>query len=89
MLMTGPAGTGKTHVVNAVRALMAKYGDKHSLQMLAPTGFATSLIDGMTIHKGLGIKIKSHQKGKGNQNPGEIGEEHSAYKYLKPYTVTR
>ena len=66
MLMTGPAGTGKTHVVNAVRAFMAKYGDEHSLRMLAPTGTAASLIDGMTIHKGLGIKIKSNQKGKGN-----------------------
>ena len=66
MLMTGPAGTGKTHVVNAVRALMAEYGDEHSLRTLAPTGTAASLIDGMTIHKGLGIKIKSSQKGKGN-----------------------
>jgi hypothetical protein len=65
-MMTGPAGTGKTHVVNAVRALMAEYGDEHSLQTLAPTGTAASLIDGMTIHKGLGIKIKSSQKGKGN-----------------------
>jgi len=50
MLMTGPAGTGKTHVVNAVHALMAEYGDKHTLHLLAPTGTAASLIDGMTIH---------------------------------------
>jgi hypothetical protein len=66
MLMTGPAGIGKTHMVNAVCALMAKYGDEHSLRMLAPTGTAASLIDGTTIHKGLGINIKFQQKGKGN-----------------------
>jgi hypothetical protein len=30
MLMTGPAGTDKTHVVNTVRALMVEYGDEHS-----------------------------------------------------------
>ena len=77
MLMTGPAGTGKTHVVNAVCALMVEYGDEHSLRMLAPTGTAASLIDGMTIHKGLGIKIKSSQKGKGNRNPGESGEDYT------------
>jgi adenylylsulfate kinase-like enzyme len=62
MLMTGPAGTGKTHVVNAVHALMAEYGDEHSLRTLAPTGTAASLIDGMTIHKGLGIKINPARK---------------------------
>jgi len=89
MLMTGPAGTGKTHVVNAVCALMAKYGDKHSLQMLAPTGTATSLIDGMTIHKGLGIKIKSHQKGKGNRNPGESGEDYTVLISIQNCTLLR
>jgi len=31
----------------------------------------------MTIHKGLGIKIKSADKGKGNQEPGESGQDYS------------
>jgi len=66
ILLTGPGGTGKTHVVNALRALMAEYGSEHMLRFLAPTGSAASLIDGMTIHKGFGIKIKSNSKGKGN-----------------------
>jgi hypothetical protein len=66
ILLTGPGGTGKTHVVNALRTLMAEYGSEHTLCFLAPTGSAASLIDGMTIHKGLGIKIKSNRKGKGN-----------------------
>ncbi|KAG1779378.1 hypothetical protein EV702DRAFT_923351, partial [Suillus placidus] len=59
MLMTGPGGTGKTHVVKAVRAVMEYYGYDHIIRFLAPTGSAAALIDGITVHKGLGIKIKS------------------------------
>ena len=36
ILLTGPGGTGKTHVVNALRALMAEYGSEHTLHFLAP-----------------------------------------------------
>ncbi|KAG1781436.1 hypothetical protein EV702DRAFT_1192923 [Suillus placidus] len=70
MLMTGPGGTGKTHVVKAVQAVMRHYGCAHIIRFLAPTGSAAALIDGMTIHKGLGLKIKSLRKGKGNREPG-------------------
>lgn len=66
MLMTGPGGTGKTHVVKALKDVMAHYGAAHQIRFLAPTGSAAALIDGMTIHKGLGIKVKSNEKGKGN-----------------------
>jgi hypothetical protein len=34
-----------------------------------------ALIDGMTIHKGLGIKIRSANKGKGNRDPGNGAED--------------
>ncbi|KAF8231124.1 hypothetical protein L208DRAFT_1278606 [Tricholoma matsutake] len=57
MLLSGPGGTGKTHVVNAVQQIMKIYGYQHSIHFLAPSGSAASLIDGMTIHKGLSIKI--------------------------------
>jgi hypothetical protein len=89
MLMTGPAGTGKTHIVNAVRALMAEYGDEHTLRLLAPTGSAASLINGMTVHKGLGIKIKSNQKGKGNRNPGESAEDYTVLISIRNRTLLR
>ncbi|KAG2749904.1 hypothetical protein P692DRAFT_20730614, partial [Suillus brevipes Sb2] len=77
MLMTGPGGTGKTHVVKAVRAVMEYYGHGHIIRFLAPTGSAAALIDGMTIHKGLGIKIKANNKGKGNRKPGESLQDYS------------
>ncbi|KAG1733088.1 hypothetical protein EDD22DRAFT_960256 [Suillus occidentalis] len=77
MLMTGPGGMGKTHVVKAVRAVMEYYGHGHIIRFLAPTGSAAALIDGMTIHKGLGIKIKANNKGKGNRRPGDSLQDYS------------
>ena len=68
MLMMGPGRTGKTHVVNALRCLMGKYGWQHRIRYLVPTGTAASLIDGMTIHKGLGIKIKPSARLDGELN---------------------
>ncbi|KAG2739416.1 hypothetical protein P692DRAFT_201653152, partial [Suillus brevipes Sb2] len=77
MLLTGPGGTGKTHVVKAVQAVMRHYGCAHLIRFLAPTGSAAALIDGMTVHKGLGLKIKSLNKGKGNRQPGSATEDYS------------
>jgi SpoVK/Ycf46/Vps4 family AAA+-type ATPase len=55
MLMTGPGGTGKTYIVNAPKEVMAAYRSDHKIRFLAPTGSAAALINGMTVHKGLGI----------------------------------
>ncbi|KIK25517.1 hypothetical protein PISMIDRAFT_48377, partial [Pisolithus microcarpus 441] len=49
MLMTGPGGTGKTHIVKAVHSVMNHYGCGHIIRYLAPTGSAAALIDGMTV----------------------------------------
>ncbi|KAF8591014.1 hypothetical protein K439DRAFT_1278160, partial [Ramaria rubella] len=56
VLMTGPGGTGKTHVVRTLNALMSKYGCTHLIRYFVPTGSAAALIDGSTIHKGLSIR---------------------------------
>jgi energy-coupling factor transporter ATP-binding protein EcfA2 len=77
MLMTGPGGTGKTHMVKAVQAVMQHYGCGHLIRFLAPTGSAAVLIDGMMIHKGLGLKIKLINKGKANCDAGAMGEDYS------------
>ena len=66
IFITGPNGMCNSHIVNALQALMVEYGSENSLWFLTSTGSATSLIDGMTVHKRLGIKIKSNNKGKGN-----------------------
>jgi PIF1-like helicase len=89
ILLTGPGGTGKTHIVNALCALMAMYGSEHTLRFLAPTGSAALLIDGMTIHKGLGIKMKFNQKGKGNRESGESSEDYTVLISVRNRTLLR
>ena len=90
MLMTGPGGTGKTHVVKALKKVMRFHGCEHKIRFLAPTGSAASLIDGMTIHKGLGIKIlKTDGRGKGNRAPGESREDYTVLVSIKNKTQLR
>ncbi|KAI5984364.1 hypothetical protein EDD15DRAFT_2177323, partial [Pisolithus albus] len=89
MFMTGPGGTGKTHVVRAVKSLLEHYSCGHIIRFLAPTGSAANLIDGMTIHKGLGIKIQSKKKGKGNREPGDSKEDYSVIISVKNRTQLR
>ncbi|KAG1876929.1 hypothetical protein C8R48DRAFT_554185, partial [Suillus tomentosus] len=89
MVMTGPGGTGKTYVVNAVRALMTHYGCSHQIRFLAPTGSAASLIDGMTIHKGLGIKIQANRNGKSNRRVGESMEDYTVLISVQSRTQLR
>ncbi|KAJ3778445.1 hypothetical protein FB446DRAFT_631927, partial [Lentinula raphanica] len=59
MFLTGPGGTGKTHVVRAVQKVMDLYGLNHGYRSLAPTANAASLINGTTLHSGCNIKIRS------------------------------
>ncbi|KAL1685483.1 hypothetical protein GGG16DRAFT_66191, partial [Schizophyllum commune] len=62
MLMTGPGGTGKSHVINAFKDLLSFFSMGHTLRLLAPTGSAAGLIDGMTVHKSLGLTVHSNSK---------------------------
>ncbi|KAG2124012.1 hypothetical protein DEU56DRAFT_744930, partial [Suillus clintonianus] len=89
MVMTGPGGTGKTYVINAVKAVMSHYGCAHQIRYLAPTGSAASLIDGMTIHKGLGIKIKVNRNGKSNRQLGESSEDYTVLISVQSRTQLR
>jgi hypothetical protein len=89
MVMTGPGGTGKTYVVNAVRELMKCYVCVHQIRFLAPTGSTASLIDGMTIHKGLGIRIKANRNGKSNRHVGESVEDYTVLISVQSRTKLR
>jgi len=67
LFLTGPGGTGKTYVVNCLKILMERYGRGHCIRFLAPTGTAANLINGQTIHSGIGLKVAdrsdNHQDG--------------------------
>ncbi len=57
MFLTGPGGTGKTHIIKALIAVMRGFDSEHLLKFLAPTGSVAALNDGMTIHKAFGLSI--------------------------------
>jgi hypothetical protein len=76
-------------MVKAVQAVMQHYGCGHLIRFLAPTGSAAVLIDGMTIHKGLGLKIKSINKGKANRDAGAMGEDYSVLISVQNQTQLR
>lgn len=57
-LLTGPAGTGKTFVLNQFIRL-AKYDGKH-VSVTATTGLAATHLGGTTIHSWSGIGVHDH-----------------------------
>jgi Helitron helicase-like domain at N-terminus/PIF1-like helicase len=74
LLLTGPGGTGKSHVVNTLRRLMAAYGVDHKLRLLAPTGSAAQGIGASTIHKSLGIQVIKRGGSKGFDPDDYVGQ---------------
>ncbi|KAK0467383.1 hypothetical protein IW261DRAFT_1309063, partial [Armillaria novae-zelandiae] len=61
LFLTGPGGTGKTHVIKALISIMERCGDGHAFQFLAPTGSAAAINNGMTVHKAFGLKINDRK----------------------------
>ncbi|KAK0489999.1 hypothetical protein EDD18DRAFT_1051396, partial [Armillaria luteobubalina] len=59
LFLTGSGGTGKTYVVQALTEVMAAFGSAHAIRFMAPTGSAASINDGMTLHKGFGLRVTS------------------------------
>lgn len=61
VLLTGPAGSGKTHVLNQFIRL-AKHDGKH-VSVTATTGLAATHIGGTTIHAWSGIGVRDELPG--------------------------
>lgn len=55
MFVGGVGGTGKSHLINAVVELFLRLGRRSEIQLSAPTGAASILIDGTTIHSLTGL----------------------------------
>ncbi|KAK4702713.1 hypothetical protein P7C70_g3507, partial [Phenoliferia sp. Uapishka_3] len=74
LLLMGPGGTGKTHIVKSVKKVMAHFQCEHQIRFAAYTGTAASLIDGETLHSSLKLKI---HRTKG-QRSGTSGDQQDA-----------
>tara|TARA_R110002072_G_scaffold45565_4_gene126787 strand:+ start:92563 stop:94200 length:1638 start_codon:yes stop_codon:yes gene_type:complete len=55
ILLTGPAGTGKSYTINRIRDILDKNGVKYGIT--STTGKSAILIGGKTIHSWSGIRI--------------------------------
>jgi len=60
ILLTGPAGTGKSHVISRIRDIFEKRGLK--VGMTSTTGKSAILVNGKTIHSWSGIGICSSKE---------------------------
>jgi hypothetical protein len=58
LLLTGPGGTGKTHVAAAQQHLMEMLNCGHRIKVIAPTASAAKTANGQTIHGGLKIRVR-------------------------------
>ena len=64
IFLTGPAGTGKSHVVNTLSTIMRNSSWSEHVHFTAPTGMAACQIGGMTLHSwsGIGLGNESAEK---------------------------
>ena len=58
MILHGPGGTGKSHVISAVRHFAALWDLSSKILVTASTGVAAILIAGQTYHSALGLGRK-------------------------------
>ncbi|KAJ3831847.1 hypothetical protein EV361DRAFT_762104, partial [Lentinula raphanica] len=62
MFLTGPGGTGKTHVVRVIQKIMDIHGLSHGYRSVAPTANVASPINRTTLHSSCNIKIRLKNK---------------------------
>lgn len=71
--LTGPAGTGKTYVLNRYLEFLRK--QKIPVAVTASTGLAASHLDGLTIHSWAGIRVDKYLSDKEILNRIKSGGE--------------
>jgi ATP-dependent DNA helicase PIF1 len=57
LFFTGSAGTGKSHVLQTLRSIVAREGKTDQVAFTAPTGIAACNIGGQTVHSWAGIGL--------------------------------
>ena len=77
LYVSGPGGTGKSHVINLLRELITRSSldslsnDSPAVVVTAPTGVAAYNIDGLTIHRALNLPVQHGKESKYNPLRGE------------------
>ena len=77
IIINGTAGTGKSYLINCLRLLL---GD--SVKVAAPTGVASFIIEGRTLHSLLHLPVRGDFKEMEGNNLQKMQEELSPIKYV-------
>ena len=77
LIITGTAGTGKSYLIQCLRLLL---GD--ALKVAAPTGVASFIIDGSTLHSLLHLPTRGEFKELEGNHLLELQQVMSTIKYL-------
>ena len=78
IIINGTAGTGKSYLINCLRLVLL--GD--SVKVAAPTGVASFIIEGRTLHSLLHLPVRGDFKEMEGNNLQKMQEELSSTKYL-------
>ena len=77
IIVSGTAGTGKSYLIHCLRLLL-----KHDLKVAAPTGVASFIIDGKTLHTLLHLPTKGEFKELEGKRLQQLQEQLSSTKYI-------
>ncbi|ETO84244.1 hypothetical protein F444_01832 [Phytophthora nicotianae P1976] len=69
--LTGPGGTGKSRIVDAVRGLATAWFRPNAVMVTALTGIAAATLRGTTIHSSVGLGINQTRLPKHLQHPSQ------------------
>ena len=62
MFLNGPAGTGKSRIINAVKDFFDSRGEQRKFRLSSYMGIAAKNINGMTLHQLLSLNTKSSRR---------------------------
>ena len=62
MFLNGPAGTGKSRIINAVKDFFESRGEQRKFRLASYMGIAARNINGMTLHQLLCLNTKSSRR---------------------------
>ena len=72
MLLTGPAGSGKTQVLNALRQFFQEVFDDRCFRITSYMGIAANNVSGMTLHSALNLGTANNAR---RSRPGNSDDE--------------
>lgn len=72
MLLTGPAGSGKTQVLNALRQFFQEVFDDRCFRITSYMGIAANNVSGMTLHSALNLGTANNAQ---RSRPGNSDDE--------------